>query len=202
MARYTGPRSKISRRFGVPIYGPSKALERRNFPPGVHGPKSRRKLSEYGTALGEKQKLKYMYGVMEKQFRRYYEIAVQKRGVTGDTLLQLLETRLDNVVFKLGFATSRRLARQMVTHGHMRVNGRKASIASMNLKAGDVVEVKDNPKSRRMATMSLEASQLSPVPGWLALDKDHFKGSVVRIPSREEIAPIVNERLVVELYSR
>jgi len=202
MARYTGPRSKISRRFGVPIYGPSKALERRNFPPGVHGPKSRRKLSEYGTALGEKQKLKYMYGVMEKQFRRYYEIAVQKRGVTGDTLLQLLETRLDNVVFKLGFATSRRLARQMVTHGHMRVNGRKASIASMNLKAGDVVEVKDNPKSRRMATMSLEASQLSPVPGWLTLDKDLFKGSVVRIPSREEIAPIVNERLVVELYSR
>ncbi|MDX6767657.1 MAG: 30S ribosomal protein S4 [Candidatus Methylacidiphilales bacterium] len=202
MARYTGPRSKISRRFGVPIYGPSKALERRNFPPGVHGPKSRRKLSEYGTALGEKQKLKYMYGVMEKQFRRYYEIAVQKRGVTGDTLLQLLETRLDNVVFRLGFATSRRLARQMVTHGHTRVNGRKASIASMNLKAGDVIEIRDNPKSRRMATLGLEASQLAPVPGWLTLDKDHFKGTVARIPTREEIAPIVNERLVVELYSR
>jgi small subunit ribosomal protein S4 len=202
MARYTGPRSKISRRFGVPIYGPSKALERRNFPPGVHGPKSRRKLSEYGTALGEKQKLKYMYGVMEKQFRRYYEIAVQKRGVTGDTLLQLLETRLDNIVFRLGFGTSRRLARQMVTHGHVSVNGRKASIASMNLKAGDVIEVRNNPKSRRMATLSLEASQLSPVPGWLTLDKDQFKGSIVRIPTREEIAPIVNERLVVELYSR
>jgi small subunit ribosomal protein S4 len=143
-----------------------------------------------------------MYGVMEKQFRRYYEIAVQKRGVTGDTLLQLLETRLDNIVFRLGFGTSRRLARQMVTHGHVSVNGRKASIASMNLKAGDVIEVRNNPKSRRMATLSLEASQLSPVPGWLTLDKDQFKGSIVRIPTREEIAPIVNERLVVELYSR
>lgn len=202
MARYTGPRSKISRRFGVPIFGASKALERRNFPPGVHGPKSRRKLSEYGTALGEKQKLKSMYGVLERQFRRYYETAIRKRGVTGEILLQLLETRLDNVVFRLGFATTRRLARQMVTHGHVRVNGRKASIASSNLRVGDTIEVKDNPKSRRMATIGLEASSLNPVPGWLTLDKDAFKGSVVRIPTRDEIAPIVNERLVVELYSR
>lgn len=202
MARYTGPRSKISRRFGIPIYGASKALERRNFPPGVHGPKSRRKQSEYGVALGEKQKLKHMYGILERQFRRYYETAARKRGDTGETMLQLLETRLDNVVFRLGFATTRRLARQMVTHGHIRLNGRKAATASTIVKAGDVIEVKDNPKARRLATVSLEASSLTPVPAWLALDKDAFKGTVARIPSREEIAPIVNERLVVELYSR
>lgn len=202
MARYTGPRSKISRRFGVPIYGASKALERRNFPPGVHGPKSRRKLSEYGVALGEKQKLKHMYGLLERQFRRCYETAARKRGDTGETMLQLLETRLDNVVFRLGFATTRRLARQMVNHGHIRLNGRKASTASTTVKVGDVIEVKDTPKARRLATVSLEASSLTPVPAWLALDKDAFKGTVARIPTREEIAPIVNERLVVELYSR
>lgn len=202
MARYTGPRSKVSRRFGVPIYGPSKALERRNFPPGVHGPKNRRKQSDYGVALGEKQKLKHMYGIMERQFRRYYEIAARKRGDTGETMLQYLETRLDNVVFRLGFATTRRLARQMVTHGHIRVNGRNATTPSINVKVGDVIEVKDNPKSRRLATVSLEASSLNPVPTWLALDKDAFKGTVARIPTREEIAPVVNERLVVELYSR
>ena len=202
MARYTGPRSKVSRRFGVPIYGPSKALENRPFPPGFHGAKSRRKQSEYGVAMGEKQKLKHMYGVLEKQFRRYYETALQRRGITGETLLQLLETRLDNIVFRLGFATTRRLARQLVTHGHIRVNGRRVNIASYNCRQGDVVEVRDVPKSRRLATNSLEASQLNPAPDWLTLDKDTFKGTVARIPTREEIAPIVNERLVVELYSR
>ena len=202
MARYTGPRSKVSRRFGVPIFGPSKALERRNFPPGVHGAKGRRKQSEYAVAMGEKQKLKMMYGVLERQFRRYYEIASSKRGVTGEMLLQLLETRLDNVVFRLGLATSRRFARQIVNHGHVRVNGRKVSIASYNVKPGDTIEVKNTPKSRQIATRSLEASQLSPVPDWMTLDKDNFKGTLARIPTREEIAPIVNERLVVELYSR
>lgn len=202
MARYTGPRSKVSRRFGVPIFGPSKALERRNFPPGVHGAKGRRKQSEYAVALGEKQKLKMMYGVLERQFRRYYEIASSKRGVTGEMLLQLLETRLDNLVFRLGLATSRRFARQIVTHGHVRVNGRKVSIPSYNCKAGDVIEVKNTPKSRQIATRSLEASSLSPVPDWMTLDKDNFKGTLSRVPTREEIAPIVNERLVVELYSR
>lgn len=202
MARYTGPRSKVSRRFGVPIFGPSKALERRNFPPGVHGAKGRRKQSEYAVAMGEKQKLKMMYGVLERQFRRYYEIASSKRGVTGEMLLQLLETRLDNLVFRLGLATSRRFARQIVNHGHVRVNGRKVSIASYNCKPGDVIEVKNTPKSRQIATRSLEASQLSPVPDWMTLDKDNFKGTLARIPTREEIAPIVNERLVVELYSR
>jgi len=202
MARYTGPRSKVSRRFGVPIFGPSKALERRNFPPGVHGAKGRRKQSEYAVAMGEKQKLKMMYGVLERQFRRYYETASSRRGVTGEMLLQLLETRLDNVVFRLGLATSRRFSRQIVNHGHVRVNGRKVSIASYNVKPGDVIEIKNTPKSRQIATRSLEASQLSPVPDWMTLDKDNFKGTFARVPTREEIAPIVNERLVVELYSR
>lgn len=202
MARYTGPRTKISRRFGVPIFGPSKSLEKRNFPPGVHGVKGRRKQSEYAVALGEKQKLKLMYGVMEKQFRRYYEVASAKRGVTGELMLQMLETRLDNIVFRLGFATSRRQARQMVTHGHIRVNGRKVNICSFGCRPGDTVEVKDSPRSRQMATMALEASSLNPVPDWLSLNKDLFRGSVARVPTREEIAPIVNERLIVELYSR
>jgi small subunit ribosomal protein S4 len=202
MARYTGPRSKVSRRFGIPIFGTSKALERRNYPPGVHGNKGRRKQTDYAVALGEKQKLKMAYGVLERQFRRYYEIALKKRGITGETLLQLLETRADNIVYRLGFATTRRLARQMVTHGHIRINGKKVSIPSYNCKQSDVIEVKDNPKSRQMAHRSLEASQLQPVPDWLSLQKESFKGTIARIPTREEIAPIANEQLVVELYSR
>jgi small subunit ribosomal protein S4 len=201
MARYTGPRSKVSRRFGIPIFGEDKALEKRPYPPGVHGAR-RRKLSDYAVALGEKQKLKFMYGVLEKQFRRYFDIAQRKRGVTGDTLLQLLETRLDNVVYRLGLATTRRLARQVVTHGHVLVNGRKVSIPSYACREGDVVEMANNPKSRQIAVNSLEASQLNPVPEWLTLDRDNFKGTVARIPTREEIGPVVNERLVVELCSR
>jgi len=203
MARYTGPKSKISRRFGVPIFGNSKALERKNYPPGMHGPKgSRRKVSEYGTALAEKQKLRYQYGVLERQFRRYFEIALRKRGVTGETLLQLLETRLDNIVFRLGFANSRAAARQLVAHGHVRVNGKKLDVPSCNLKPGDKVEVRDNPRSRSLAAKNLELTQIVPVPDWLALDKEHFGGSVSRIPTRDEIQPIVNEQLIVELYSR
>ena len=202
MARYTGPKAKIGRRFGIDIYGTPKALERRNFPPGVHGAKSRRKQSEYGVAMGEKQKLKHMYGVLEKQFRLYYETAARKRGVTGDTLLQLLETRLDNIVYRLGFANTRRLARQFVNHGHMLVNGRKVTIASFQCKTGDVIEVKNNPKSRQVSTKCLDKTQINPVPAWLQVDKDNHKGTVSRIPTREEIGPIVNERLVVELYSR
>lgn len=203
MARYTGPKAKISRRFGVPIFGNSKALERKNYPPGMHGPKgSRRKVSEYGTALAEKQKLRYQYGVLEKQFRRYFEIALRKRGVTGETLLQLLETRLDNIVFRLGLANSRAAARQLVAHGHVRVNGRKLDVPSCNLKPGDKVEVKDGPRSRSLAARNLELTQIVPVPDWLMLDKEHFAGSVARIPTRDEIQPIVNEQLIVELYSR
>ncbi|MBV8899006.1 MAG: 30S ribosomal protein S4 [Verrucomicrobia bacterium] len=203
MARYTGPKSKISRRYGVPLFGPTKALERKNYPPGMHGPKgARRKLSDYATALAEKQKLRFQYGLMERQFRRYFETALRKRGITGETLLQMLETRLDNVVYRLGFANSRRAARQLVSHGHVLVNNRKVNVSSYNLRAGDLVTVKDRPSSRRLATRNLELTQIHTVPDWLVLDKDQFQGKVVRIPSRDEIAPIVNEQLVVELYSR
>lgn len=203
MARYTGPKSKISRRYGVPLFGPSKALERKNYPPGMHGPKgARRKLSDYATALAEKQKLRFQYGLMERQFRRYFETALRKRGVTGETLLQMLETRLDNVVYRLGFANSRSAARQLVSHGHVLVNNRKVNVSSYNLRSGDLVTVKDRPSSRRLATRNLELTQIHTVPDWLVLDKDQFQGKVVRIPSRDEIAPIVNEQLVVELYSR
>ena len=203
MARFTGPKTKISRRYGVPIFGPSKALERKNYPPGIHGPKgSRRKQSEYAIALGEKQKLRLMYGLMERQFRRYYEIALSRRGVTGETLLQLLETRLDNVVFRLGFANTRRGARQLVGHGHVKVNGRKVDISSFNVKPGDAITVRDNPKSRQVATRNLDLTQISPVPDWLTVNREALSGAVARVPSREEIAPIVNEQLIVELYSR
>src|SRR3984885_2560779 len=203
MARYTGPKSKISRRFGVALFGPSKALERKNYGPGMHGPKgSRRKQSDYAVALAEKQKLRYQYGVLEKQFRRYFGIASTRRGVTGEILLQLLKTRLDNVIYRLGFANSRSAARQMVSHGHVQVNGRKVDVSSFNVKAGDTITVKDKPQSRRLAAKYLELTQITQVPDWLAVDKDQFSGKVSRIPSREEIAPIVNEQLIVELYSR
>jgi len=202
MARYTGPRVRISRRFGVPIFGPSKYLERRPYGPGVHGPKSRRKHTDYGLGLIEKQKLRYYYGLQERQFRGIYERALKKRGVTGETMLQILETRLDNVVFHLGFANTRAGARQTVTHGHIRVNGRKVSIPSCAVKVNDVIEVKNSNVSRQMATRNLEISTSRAVPEWLALDKDNFKGTLVRIPSRDEIQPIANEQAVVEFYSR
>jgi small subunit ribosomal protein S4 len=203
MARYTGPKTKISRRFGVPLFGNSKSLERKNYPPGMHGPKgSRRKQSDYALALAEKQKLRYQYGLLERQFRRYFQSALTRRGVTGLLLLQMLETRLDNVVYRLGFANSRAAARQMVSHGHVSVNGRKTNVSSFNLRPGDKVTVKDKPGSRRLATKFLELTQIAPVPGWLIVDKDNFSGSVSRIPTREEIQPVVNEQLVVELYSR
>ncbi len=202
MARYKGPRVRISRRFGIPIFGPSKYLERRNYPPGVHGPKSRRKLTDYGMGLVEKQKLRYYYGLMEKQFRGVYEKALKRRGVTGEQMLQILETRLDNVVFHLGFGTTRAGARQMVNHGHVTVNGRKATIPSYALKVNDVIVVKNNTVSRQMATKALELSTSRSVPDWLSLGKDEFKGVVMRVPTREEINPIANEQAVVEFYSR
>jgi small subunit ribosomal protein S4 len=202
MARYTGPRVRISRRFNVPIFGPSKYLERKNYGPGVHGPKSRRKNTEYALGLIEKQKLRYYYGLMERQFRGIYERALRRRGITGETMLQILETRLDNVAFHLGFGNTRAGARQMVNHGHIRVNGRKVSIPSYALKVNDVVEVRDSNVSRQMATKSLESSTSRAVPDWLTLNKDAFKGTVMRIPSRDEIQPIANEQAVVEFYSR
>jgi small subunit ribosomal protein S4 len=202
MARYTGPRVRISRRFGVPIFGPSKYLERRNYGPGVHGPKSRRKHTDYGLGLIEKQKLRYFYGLMEKQFRGVYEKALRRRGVTGEQMLQILETRLDNVVYHLGFANSRAAARQMTSHGHIRVNGRKVNVPSYALKVNDVVDVKEHNVSRQLATKNLEMATSRVVPDWLSLGKDQFKGVIMRIPTRDEIQPIANEQAVVEFYSR
>jgi small subunit ribosomal protein S4 len=202
MARYTGPRTRISRRFGVPMFGPDKYLERRNYGPGVHGPKSRRKHTDYGLGLIEKQKLRYYYGLMEKQFRGVYEKALKRRGVTGEQMLQILETRLDNIVYHLGFATTRAAARQMVGHGHIKVNGKKVSISSFAVKVNDVIEAKDNNVSKQLATKNMEMSTSRTVPEWLSLDKAAFKGTLVRIPTRAEIQPIANEQAVVEFYSR
>jgi small subunit ribosomal protein S4 len=202
MARYTGPRVRISRRFGVPIFGPTKYLERRNYGPGMHGPKSRRKHTDYALGLIEKQKLRYYYGLLERQFRGVYERALKRRGVTGEQMLQILETRLDNVVFHLGFANTRAGARQMVCHGHVKVNGRKVDVPSFALKVNDTIEIKDNNVSRQLATRGLEISTSRAVPDWLSLNKDAFKGVVMRIPTRDEIQPIANEQAVVEFYSR
>jgi small subunit ribosomal protein S4 len=202
MARYTGPRVRISRRFGIPIFGPTKYLERRNYGPGVHGPKSRRKHTDYGLGLIEKQKLRYFYGLLERQFRGVYEKALRRRGVTGEQMLQILETRLDNVVYHLGFANTRAGARQMVNHGHVTVNGRKVSIPSYALKVNDVIAAKNNNVSRQMATKGLEISTSRAVPDWISLNKEELKGVLMRIPTRDEIQPIANEQAVVEFYSR
>jgi small subunit ribosomal protein S4 len=203
MARYIGPKSKKSRRYGVPLFGPAKELERKNYPPGIHGPKGgRRKPSDYSIALAEKQKLRLQYGLLERQFRRYFQEALRRRGVTGETLLQLLETRLDNVVYRMGFANTRDGARQMVSHGHVTVNGRKVNVPSYDVKPGDQVAVKDNPHSRRLAQRNIELTQIVAVPDWITVDKEQFSGQLSRVPSRDEIAPIVNEQLIVELYSR
>jgi small subunit ribosomal protein S4 len=202
MARYTGPRVRISRRFGIPIFGPTKYLERRNYGPGVHGPKSRRKTTDYGLGLIEKQKLRYYYGLMEKQFRGVYQKALRRRGVTGEQMLQILETRLDNVVFHLGFANTRAAARQMVNHGHVTVNNRKVSIASFALKVNDAIVIKNTNVSRQLATKNLEIATSRSVPDWLSLNKEEFKGTVMRVPTRDEIQPIANEQAVVEFYSR
>ena len=202
MARYTGPTTRISRRFGVHLLGSAKALERRNYPPGQHGPKSRRKVSEYSVGLGEKQKLRYVYGLLERQFRRTFEIAKRERGVTGERFMQLLETRLDSVVYLLGLAKSRAAARQFVNHGHIRVNGRKLDIASYSVKPGDEIEVKNAPASRQFATRNLEENRIRNVPGWLTLNAEAFKAAVVRLPTRDEMDQNINEQLIVEFYSR
>jgi small subunit ribosomal protein S4 len=184
------------------MFGPDKYLERRNYGPGVHGPKSRRKHTDYGLGLIEKQKLRYFYGLMERQFRGVYERALRRRGVTGEQMLQILETRLDNVVYHLGFAITRSAARQMVNHGHIKVNGRKVNIPSFGLKVNDVIEVRESNVSRQLATKNLELATSKVVPDWMTLNKDAFKGTVMRIPTRDEIQPIANEQAVVEFYSR
>ena len=202
MARYTGPSTRISRRFGQYIVGSAKVLERRNFPPGQHGPKSRRKLSEYAIGLAEKQKLRYIYGLLERQFRRVFAIAKKERGVTGERFLQLLETRLDSVVYLLGFAKSRAAARQLVNHGHVRVNGHKVDIASYNVVQGDEIEMKAVNSSRQLATRAIEENRARVVPAWLTRNDEALKGTVTRLPTRDEMEPGINEQLIVEYYSR
>jgi small subunit ribosomal protein S4 len=202
MARYTGPSTRVSRRFGQYIVGSPKVLERRNFPPGQHGPKSRRKLSEYAVGLAEKQKLRFIYGLLERQFRRVFAIAKRERGVTGERFLQLLETRLDSVVYLLGFAKSRAAARQLVNHGHVRVNGHKVDIASYNVVQGDEVEIKAVNSSRQLATRAIEENRARVVPGWLVRNDEALKGTITRLPTRDEMEPSINEQLIVEYYSR
>ncbi|MFC7337155.1 30S ribosomal protein S4 [Haloferula chungangensis] len=203
MARYTGPRAKISRRFGVALFGSSKALERRNFPPGQHGLRAgRKKKSDYSIALGEKQKLRFQYGVLEKQFRGYYEEAASRRGITGEILLQLLETRLDNVCYRLGFGNTRAAARQLVNHGHVLVNDQKVDIASYQVKPGDKIKIGGKPSAQQLALRMMDLTQSVPLVDWLTLDRESMVGVVERVPERSDIDPLVNEQLIVELYSR
>ena len=203
MARYTGPRDKICRRFGVALFGPSKALERRSYPPGQHGLRGgRRKKSDYSIALGEKQKLRLQYGLLEKQFRKYYEMAARRRGVTGEILLQLIEMRLDNVCYRLGFANSRSGARQLVGHGHVKVNGRRVDVPSCQCRPGDTIEVVDKPSSQQLALRMMDLTQAIPLVDWLTIDREKLVGTMSRVPTREDIDPLVNEQLIVELYSR
>ena len=202
MARYTGPRVRLSRRFNTPLFGSSKYLDRKPYPPGQHGQSRRRKATDYALALAEKQKMRFYYGLMEKQFRGVYEKAIRRRGVTGEIMLQILETRLDSVVFNIGFGYTRSQARQMVTHGHILVNGKRARTPSIGLCEGDVVEIKSVEKSRHLADKNLEYSTSRIVPEWLTLDKAAYSGTVNRIPTREDIEPIANEQTIVEFYSR
>ncbi len=203
MARYIGPKDKISRRFGVALFGPSKALERRNFPPGQHGFRAgRKKKSDYSIALGEKQKLRFQYGVLEKQFRGYYAEAARRRGVTGDIIVQLLETRLDNVCYRLGFGNTRSSARQFVNHGHITVNGTKVDIASYQCKPGDVIKVGERAASQQLGLRALDLTQAIPLKEWITIDRENMVGTVARVPEEEDMDHGVNVQLVVELYSR
>jgi small subunit ribosomal protein S4 len=202
MARYTGPTTRLSRRFSQPLFGSTKAYEKRTYPPGQHGPKLRRKLSEYAVGLNEKQKLRYIYGLLERQFRRVFAKAKRSRGVTGEVFLQLLETRLDSVVYLLGFAKSRAAARQIVNHGHVRVNGHKVDIASYNVVPGDEIEIKNASTSRQIATRNLEETKARNVPGWLTRNDETLKATMTRLPNRDEMEPGINEQLIVEFYSR
>ena len=202
MARYTGPTTRINRRFNMAIFPPNKSFERKKYPPGQHGPRLRRKVSEYGTGLNEKQKLRFTYGLTEKQFRITFERAKSQRGVTGEIFLRLLECRLDNVIYRLGFGKTRQSARQFVCHGHICVNGHKVDIPSYNVSPGDVIEVREKTSSRQLATRSLEESTARILPNWLTLDPDGLHGSVARLPEREEMETGINEQLVVEFYSR
>jgi small subunit ribosomal protein S4 len=202
MARYRGPKTKIARRFRDPIFGPDKALERRNYGPGQHGPAKRRggKQSEYAIQLGEKQKAKYTYGILERQFSNMFEKASRMKGITGENLLQLCETRLDNVVFRLGIAPSRRAARQLVTHRHIVVNGEVVNIPSYQLRPGDSVGVREKSKSLEAVVLSLNAARSR--AEWLDWDIASFSGKLINLPARELIPENIKEQLIVELYSK
>jgi len=202
MARYRGPKSKIARKFGEPIFGPDKVFDHKNYPPGMHGATARRrKVSEYGLQLKEKQKAKYTYGVLEKQFRNLFEKASSAKGVTGEVLLQMLESRLDNVVFRLGIAKSRAAARQFVSHKHIVVNGKVTNIPSFQVKPGDIVGIRERSKSMEEITDSLN-SRRSAQYEWLEWDGDNFAGKFLNMPEREEIPENIKEQLIVELYSK
>ena len=201
MARYTGPKSKIARRFREPIFGPDKALERKNYPPGMHGASKRRgKQSEYSTQLQEKQKVKYTYGVLERQFENLFHRASAKEGITGENLLKFLEARLDNAVYRLGIAPTRSAARQLVNHKHINVNGAVVNIASYALKAGDVISVREKSKTLEAITTSVAGRRISKY-SWLEWDANALTGKFLNYPNRDEIPENIKENLIVELYS-
>ena len=201
MARYTGPKSKISRKYGEPIFGDTKALEKKPHPPGQHGRGRRRKKSEYAVQLAEKQKAKFLYGILERQFRNMFEKASRKEGITGENLLQILEARLDNVVYRLGVAPTRRSARQFVTHKHITVNGNVVNIPSFTVKEGDLVGVRERSKS--LVAISESVSQkTSNKYKWLEWDDKSLSGKLITYPDRESIPENINEQLIVELYSK
>lgn len=201
MARYTGPKSKIARKFREPIFGPDKALEKKNYPPGQHGAaKKRAKQSEYAIQLMEKQKAKYTYGILEKQFAKIFDKAARSHGITGEVLLQLIEARLDNVVYRLGIAPSRRAARQLVSHAHITVNGETVNIPSYTLKAGDVVGVREKSQSLEAINNSLSGHVNK--YSWLDFDAASFTGKFISVPERSQIPENIKEQLIVELYSK
>ena len=201
MARYRGPKSKIARRFKEPIFGPDRALDKKPYPPGIHGSSHRRKKeSEYGIQLQEKQKAKYTYGILERQFRKTFAAAAKRKGITGEVLLQLIEARLDNVVYRLGIAPTRRAARQLVSHRHIIVNGDVVNIPSFSLKEGDVVGVREKAKSLEVITDAL-ASRSNKF-SWLDWDDEKKQGKFMNYPPREEIPENIREQLIVELYSK
>ena len=201
MARYTGPKTKISRKFGEPIFGADKSFEKKNYPPGQHGiNKRRQKKSEYAIQLMEKQKAKFLYGILEKQFRNLFEKASRSKGITGEVLLQLCESRLDNVVFRMGLSKSRRGARQLVSHEHIEVNGKVCNIASRTIKVGDVVGVREKSKSLSIIEESLSTNES--VYEWITWDNNKMEGVFNNIPTREQITENIKEQLIVELYSK
>lgn len=201
MARYTGPKTKIARKFNEPIFGPSKALQKKAYPPGQHGRGRRKKQSEYSIQLAEKQKAKYTYGVLERQFSNVFQKASRKSGITGEVLLQLLESRLDNTVYRLGIAPTRRAARQLVLHKHITVNGEIVNIASVSLRANDVVGVREKSKSLEVVSNSLAANSMKKY-SWLEWNPTDLVGKYLNAPSREEIPENIKEQLIVELYSK